>query len=163
MIYHTKLLHMNMNMCIVMNMNIYITPDNENKLRNHGGSMSGLINGLLDNYFNGLSSNGRTADFDSANLGSSPSEPARPTPVTSTPKGSPAPAAYSPPVIQNLADANPQDDWQKRYDPKHPFISPFGPLPIQQVSPMAVCDPNYDDEINLPLDVDERNAWLERE
>lgn len=83
-------------------------------------------------------------------------------PVTSALKGSPAPVAYSPPVIQNLADADPQDNWSKRYDPKHPFISPFGPLPIQQISPMAVCDPNYDDEQNLPLDVAERNAWLER-
>jgi len=74
-----------------------------------------------------------------------------------------APTSYSPSAIQNLADTDPQDNWNKRYDPKRPFWSPFGPLPIKQVSPMAVCDPNYDDELNLPLDVTERNAWLERE
>lgn len=32
---------------------------------------------FLSNALNGLSSNGRTADFDSANLGSNPSEPAK--------------------------------------------------------------------------------------
>ena len=98
-----------------------------------------------------------------ASLGLEKPEPTPP-PANTPFKESPAPSPYSPPVIRNLATDEPVDDnWNKRYDPKHPFKSPFGPLPIQQVSPMAVCDPNYDDEINLPLDVDERNAWLERE
>lgn len=45
---------MRMNMCIVMYMNIYITPTNEVKLKTYrrsGESMSGLINRLLDNHF----------------------------------------------------------------------------------------------------------------
>ena len=41
------------NMCIIMNMNIYIRPDNEQHLRAHKGSMSGLINDLLDAHFSG--------------------------------------------------------------------------------------------------------------
>ena len=45
---------MYMNMCIVMNMNIYIRPDLESLLRQEGSSgasMSGLINKLLEGYF----------------------------------------------------------------------------------------------------------------
>lgn len=41
---------MYMNMTIVMNMNIYIRPDLEQRLRQED-SMSGLINKLLDDYF----------------------------------------------------------------------------------------------------------------
>lgn len=48
-------LTMNMNMCIIMTMNIYITKDNEEKLSKlpKGQSKSGLINGLLNAHFNG--------------------------------------------------------------------------------------------------------------
>jgi hypothetical protein len=34
-----------------MHMNIYISPANEQKLRNHNGSMSGLVNNLLTEFF----------------------------------------------------------------------------------------------------------------
>lgn len=44
-------MYMYMNMCIIMSMNIYITPDNEQRIRQHGGSMSGLVNQLLAEYF----------------------------------------------------------------------------------------------------------------
>lgn len=46
---------MNMNMCMIMTMNIYITKENEEFLRRikPGQSMSGLINELLDKYRNG--------------------------------------------------------------------------------------------------------------
>ena len=40
-----------MTMCMIMNMNIYISKDNEQKLRAYNGSMSGLINKLLDQFF----------------------------------------------------------------------------------------------------------------
>ncbi len=45
-----------MNMCIIMNMNIYISPENEKNLREYASthpnySMSGLINLLLANHF----------------------------------------------------------------------------------------------------------------
>lgn len=38
-------------MCIIMGMNIYITPQNQERLRSLQGSMSGLINSLVDNAF----------------------------------------------------------------------------------------------------------------
>lgn len=120
---------------------------------------------FIHSALNGLSSNGRTADFDSANLGSSPSEPAKTyPPVTGTLKGSPAPTPYSPPIIQNLADADPGDGW-KQYDPKRPYWSPFGDKPVYQnpMNPLAACDPNLDENQWIPFDVTERNAWLERE
>lgn len=41
---------MTMNMYIVMNMNIYISPQNEERLRNEA-SMSGLINKLLSEHY----------------------------------------------------------------------------------------------------------------
>lgn len=41
---------MYMNMCIVINMNIYIRPDLETLLRQEG-SMSGLINKLLEEHY----------------------------------------------------------------------------------------------------------------
>lgn len=41
---------MNMNMLIVMNMNIYITSQNEEHLRKEE-SMSGLVNKLLDDHY----------------------------------------------------------------------------------------------------------------
>ena len=41
---------MYMNMCIVMNMNIYIRPDLESLLRQEN-SMSGLINKLLEEHY----------------------------------------------------------------------------------------------------------------
>ena len=44
---------MNMVMCIVMCMNIYITKQNEAKLRKEK-SMSGLINTLLDSHYGHL-------------------------------------------------------------------------------------------------------------
>lgn len=37
-------------MCILIYMHIYITEDNEKFLRSHSGSMSGLINELLDEH-----------------------------------------------------------------------------------------------------------------
>ncbi len=40
-----------MNMSIVMSMNIYITPQNEYSLRKEKGSMSGLINQLLNTHY----------------------------------------------------------------------------------------------------------------
>lgn len=41
-----------MNMCIIMNMNIYINKDNEEKLRQlEDWTMSGLINNLLETFF----------------------------------------------------------------------------------------------------------------
>lgn len=40
-----------MRMCIIMSMNIYIKPDIEEKLRRYDGSMSGLINRLLADFF----------------------------------------------------------------------------------------------------------------
>ena len=43
-----------MNMCILMSMNIYITPDNERRLRKEL-SMSGLINSLLRAHYEVLS------------------------------------------------------------------------------------------------------------
>ena len=52
--YINHVLTINMNMRIVMNMNIYITPQNQKRLaihKNKGESMSGLINGLLDAHF----------------------------------------------------------------------------------------------------------------
>lgn len=36
---------------MIMTMNIYITQENETSLRNYNGSMSGLINDLLSQYF----------------------------------------------------------------------------------------------------------------
>lgn len=45
--------NMNMYMHIVMCMNIYISPANEEKLRSYPSSMSGLINKLLAEYFSG--------------------------------------------------------------------------------------------------------------
>lgn len=39
--------------------------------------MSGLVNHLLEDYYNGLSSNGRTEAFEASNSGSSPDEPAK--------------------------------------------------------------------------------------
>lgn len=43
---------MNMNMCIIMTMNIYITASNEEQLRKvKDSTMSGLINYLLDKHF----------------------------------------------------------------------------------------------------------------
>lgn len=47
-------MYMNMNMCIIMYMNIYISPTNEKRLRDHPGSMSGLVNSLLDKHFSGV-------------------------------------------------------------------------------------------------------------
>ena len=41
---------MYMNMCIIMTMNIYISPENEKHLRKEE-SMSGLINRLLGEYY----------------------------------------------------------------------------------------------------------------
>ena len=121
---------------------------------------------FISNALNGLSSNGRTVDFDSANLGSSPSEPAKtPTPVSTPLKESPA-------VIHNLAEVDevyPQERelerWEMKYDPKRPMWSPFGNLPfeINPMNPKAICDPNLDPDQWMPLDVDERNAWLERQ
>ena len=45
-------LTMTMYMHIVMTMNIYITEDNRINLKNLNGSMSGLVNELLRDYFN---------------------------------------------------------------------------------------------------------------
>lgn len=42
-----------MHMCIIMSMNIYINEDNEINLRKYAGSMSGLVNRLLDDFFTG--------------------------------------------------------------------------------------------------------------
>lgn len=42
---------MYMNMCIIIVMNIYISQPNEEKLRQYRGSMSGLINDLLERHF----------------------------------------------------------------------------------------------------------------
>lgn len=142
---------MNMNMRIIMNMNIYITPDNEKKLqefRNRGLSMSGLINGLLNEFFGDDGDKPRSMGL------------ALP-PVKQEHKESP--------TIRNLADAVKDDeeeyDEPALYDKARPFWSPFGPLPVRQdpSMPMAVIDPNLDDETRMPLDVDKRNAWLERE
>lgn len=121
-----------------MNMNIYITPDNEKKLRTHDGSMSGLINGLLEGYFNDTLP-----------------------PVKREVK-------ESPPVIRNLAEVIEEGEelyGTPRYDKAKPFWSPFGPLPVKQnpLNPTAVIDPNYDDERQMPLDVDKRNAYIERD
>ena len=77
----------------------------------------------------------------------------------------------SPPLIRNLAEVVAELDegeelyGVKQYDKTKPFWSPFGPLPVRQdpSMPMAVIDPNLDDEVRIPLDVDKRNAWLERE
>lgn len=49
-----------MYMCIVMFMNIYIKPTNETMLRDYNGSMSGLVNRLLEEFF---------ADYPSAATG----------------------------------------------------------------------------------------------
>ena len=67
----------------------------------------------------------------------------------------------SPPLIRNLAD----EYTPKQYDKSKPFWSPFGPLPVRQnpLNPTAVIDPNYDDERQMPLDVDKRNAYIERD
>ena len=50
-----------MNMCIVMNMNIYIRPDLEKRLR-EAPSMSGLINNLLERHFLGTVDGGKTQE-----------------------------------------------------------------------------------------------------
>jgi hypothetical protein len=50
---------MYMNMYIVMNMNIYIRPDLEQRLRKEA-SMSGLINKLLDQHYTPLPPNSKT-------------------------------------------------------------------------------------------------------
>lgn len=47
---------MHIDMYIYMHMNIYITPENEARLRKLEGSMSGLINELLNGYFAQLES-----------------------------------------------------------------------------------------------------------
>lgn len=51
-------MYINMNMRIIMAMNIYISPQNEKKLRNYGKdlnhrghTMSGLVNKLLEKHF----------------------------------------------------------------------------------------------------------------
>lgn len=46
----SRVLYIYMNMCIVMNMNIYISPSNEELLRKEA-SMSGLINKLLEEHY----------------------------------------------------------------------------------------------------------------
>lgn len=119
-----------------MNMNIYITPDNEKLLRNHGGSMSGLINGLLEGYFNDVA----------------PSTTTKVPPVTQENTGSP--------TIRNLEEV--YEEETRQYDKNRPFWSPFGPLPITQnpMNPLAVCDPNVDEDSWIPFDVDKRNAML---
>ena len=43
-------------MTIIMNMNIYITEQNEELLRKYDGSMSGLVNRLLSGFFEGYPS-----------------------------------------------------------------------------------------------------------
>lgn len=40
-----------MSMAIIITMNIYISPANEERLRKHDGSMSGLVNHLLEQFF----------------------------------------------------------------------------------------------------------------
>lgn len=51
---------MTINMSIIMDMNIYITPENERKLREiqqKGGSMSGLINIAVEDFFRNAENN----------------------------------------------------------------------------------------------------------
>lgn len=121
---------------------------------------------FISNALNGLSSNGRTEVFEASDSGSSPDEPAK------YPRLTPPPVKReykeSPPLIRNMAEAIREDeeeyDEPALYDKARPFWSPFGPLPVRQdpSMPMAVIDPNLDEETRMPLDVDKRNAWLER-
>jgi hypothetical protein len=52
------------NMCILIDMHIYITPDNEKLLREYSneGTMSGLINSLLEEFFSKTENPSRPAD-----------------------------------------------------------------------------------------------------
>lgn len=73
----------------------------------------------------------------------------------------------SSPLIRNLADVVETGEelyGEKRYDKARPFWSPFGDLPVTQnpINPTAVIDPNYDEERQLPFDVDKRNTYIER-
>jgi hypothetical protein len=138
-----------MNMCIIMNMNIYITKQNEEYLRKlTQGSMSGLINGLIDQA--------RTAEDNYQLNTPTPAKPA---------------VKEAPPVIRNLREVIEQEKLEaemdaeyatKRYDPKNPWLSPFGPLRIEvdPYNPERACDPNVDPDSWIPFDVAKRNAML---
>lgn len=82
-----------------------------------------------------------------------------PTPVAREQKESPA-------VIRNLAEVEYVHTSDKpQYDPTRPLWSPYGTIPLEPnpMNPKAVCDPNLDPDQWIPMDVAERNAWLERE
>ena len=54
------------------------------------------------------------------------------------------------------------DSQAKLYDPKRPYWSPFGPLPVEVDgwNKDRACDPNVDPDSWIPFDVVERNARL---
>ena len=116
--------------------------------------MSGLINGLLEGYFN---------DIAPTTIKQKPTQP----PVKQ-------PAKESHPLVRPLTEVIKEREQLKadeiasdeplKYDKARPLWSPFGPLPLikDQAMPKAVYDPNLDEEQRIPLDVDARNAWLER-
>jgi len=64
---------MNMTMTILMTMNIYITPTNQERLRKEA-SMSGLINGLLKNHYANKAPKARFLGEDITKIAPSPVE-----------------------------------------------------------------------------------------
>ncbi len=74
----------------------------------------------------------------------------------------------SPFIIRNMAEVLKEEldaveeSLEKRYDPKRPYWSPFGPLPVEVDgwNKDRACDPNVDPDSWIPFDVVKRNAML---